>query len=115
MKLFTCVKCNEIFNLGFEYRECTGGHGGGQYTDRINAQIWGDRETVFVVGFANSTFVDALRAQIKDGDLESMMPYAGGYVRQGRPFTAFIIPESAPSVKHVEQKFDPIVVEKCVD
>lgn len=111
MKLFCCVKCNEIFNLGFTYKECPGGHGGGQYVDHINAQVWGDRETIFVLGFANSTFEDALRAQIKLGDQTGMMNYPGGPVRKGRDFAAFIIPESAPSVKRVDAKFDPINVD----
>lgn len=115
MKLLTCVKCNAIFKLDYTYRECEGGHGGGQYVDNINAQIWGNREEIFVLGFANSSFVDALRAQIKHGDQEGMMPYTGGFVRKGRDFTAFIIPESAPSVKRVEAKFDQIEVDKNVD
>lgn len=115
MKIICCVKCNQIFNLGFDYQECRGGHGGGQYTDAINAQIWGNREEIFVLGFANSTFIDALRAQIKDGDQTGMMPYGGGFERKGRDFTAFIIPESASSITHVDERFEPIKPFKQVD
>ncbi len=104
MKLFTCIRCHEIFNLSNEYRECSGAHGGGQYTDHINAKVWGDRNLIFTLGFANSTFEDALHAQIKDGDQTGTMNYPGGPVRKGRDFTAFIIPESAPSVKRFATK-----------
>lgn len=104
MKIFFCTRCHELFNLGYEYKECSGKHGGGKYVDNLNAEVWGDREIVHLLGFANSTLADALRLQIKDGDQEGMMPYGQGFVRKGRDFTAFIIPESAPTVKRTEKK-----------
>jgi hypothetical protein len=72
--------------------------------DRINANVWGDPKTTFVIGFANTSFEDAMHAQLKDGDNPGMMPYAGGYVHKGRDFAAFIIPDSAPSVKRFVTK-----------
>lgn len=98
MKLICCARCNEVFSLGYTYKECTGGHGGGMYIGTLNAKVWGPKELILVLGFANSSFVDAARAQLRDGDLKETMRYPGGPVTKGRDFTAFIIPESAPTV-----------------
>lgn len=111
VKLLLCVVCNQIFNLSHTYAECRGAHGGGQYVDEVNAQVWGDREKIFVLGFANGSLVSALREQIQDGDLDEKMRYGGGFETVGRDFTAFIIPESASSVERVAKRFDPIVVD----
>lgn len=108
MKLLTCAKCNQVFNLGFEYQECRGGHGGGQYTDRLNAKVWGDPANIFVLGFANSSFVNALHDQVHYGD--QLAEYLPGYgvVPKGREFTAFVIPNAALTVTRVADRFDPI-------
>ena len=98
MKLLLCAKCNEVFNLGYTYKECAGGHGGGMYIGDINARVWGPKERIFVLGFANGSMVQALRDQIASGDLPKTMRYAGETVSPGRDFDAFVIPESAPSV-----------------
>ena len=110
MKLLLCGRCNEVFSLSKEYAECKGGHGGGQYIDDLNAKIWGPEERIFILGFANLSLVDALRAQIKDGDQPADFYYAGKMTPKGREFTAFVIPAAADSVERVADRFEPIVV-----
>ncbi len=99
MKLLFCAKCEEIQKLWFEYKECKCGQCGGQYTDNLNAKIWGNPETTFVLGFANRSFIQALRDQMIIGDSEIKMNYAGEVTTKGRDFTAFVIPNAARSVK----------------
>mgnify|MGYP000004596956 CR=1 FL=1 len=111
MKLFCCGKCNQIFNLSVDYKECKGGHGGGQYIDYVNAKVWGDPTRIFVLGFANTSFVNALRDQINQGDRPADFYYAGKLTPKGREFTAFVIPEAADSIIRVIEKFQPIEVE----
>lgn len=114
MKLICCATCNEVFNLSYSYKECEGGHGGGQYVDSLNAKVWGDLTQIFVLGFANSSLVSALRNQVQHGDLPADFGYGGKIVSKGRDFTAFVIPKSAPSIERVTQRFDPIPVEVTV-
>ena len=111
MKLFLCVKCNQIFNLTYDYKECKGSHGGVQYIDNINAKVWGDLANIFVLGFANSSLSAALRDQVNHGDLAPTMRYAGRLTPPGRDFTAFVIPESANSIQRVNERFEPIEYE----
>jgi len=108
MKLLCCAKCNQVFNLSFDYKECNGGHGGGQYIDRLNVQVWGDLANIFVLGFANTSFTGALRDQLNNGDQAPNFYYAGKMTPRGREFTAFVIPEAADSVIRVPDRFDPI-------
>lgn len=104
MKLFLCVTCNQVFNLSREYKECRGQHGGGVYTDNVNARVWGEIDKVFVLGFDNSTLAQALREQIQYGDLAPVPMRGYGVVSPGREFDAFIIPDSASSVERTEHK-----------
>jgi predicted nucleic acid-binding Zn-ribbon protein len=108
MKLLICTRCNSVFNLVLgETKTCSCGQCGGRYVDQVRAEWWGDSETAFLLGFANSTLVTALRAQLDQGDSVDTMLYAGKQVAKGREFTAFVIPESAPSVcKLTEQPKD---------
>ena len=108
MKILCCGKCNQLFNLSFEYQECHGGHGGGQYIDHVNAKIWGDPTQIFILGFANTSFINALRDQINLGDRTDSFNYGGTIATKGREFTAFVIPDSADSITRVPDKFDPI-------
>lgn len=114
MKLLCCSICNQVFNLSNVYTECQGGHGGGQYTDRLNAKVWGPKDKVFVLGFANGSFIDALRSQIRHGDSDELMHYAGKMTPVGRAFTAFVIPDSADSILRVAERFEPIAVSKDI-
>lgn len=109
MKLLLCIKCNQIFNLSGVYKECDGNHGGGQYINRLDAKVWGDRESIFVLGFTNSSLGSALRNQLQNGDLPADFGYGGRVVSKGREFTAFIIPDSAASIIRTDEKFDPVI------
>jgi hypothetical protein len=108
MKLILCARCNQVFNLSRSYRECDGGHGGGQYIDNLNARVWGPKERIYVLGFANGSLVDALRDQQQLGDQTPVYMPGYGITSPGREFTAFIIPDSAGSVERVADRFEPI-------
>lgn len=102
MKLLICTWCNSVFNLKKnEIKTCSCGRCGGQYTNEIDAEYWGDKQTTYLIGFANSTLVTALRDQRDLGDSTQTMPYAGKNVAKGREFTAFVIPDSTPSVRRI--------------
>jgi hypothetical protein len=108
MKLLCCGKCNEVFNLSTQYKECSGGHGGGQYVSNVDAKVGGDPTRIFVLGFANTSFIGALRDQLSIGDRADDF-YSGGSGRpKGREFTAFVIPEAADSVIRVLDRFEPL-------
>jgi hypothetical protein len=69
MKLLFCISCNETFNLGLDYKECAGKHGGGKYVTNNTANIWGSKQEIIVLGFANSSFHSAVVNQANNGDL----------------------------------------------
>lgn len=73
--------------------------------DSVTAKVWGPRDKIFVLGFANGSFVSALQDQIAFGDRKEQMRYGPGFETKGRDFTAFVIPDSATSVIRVEQDF----------
>lgn len=112
MKLLLCVTCNQVFNLNQDYAECRGGHGGGQYIGNLNAKVWGPKDKVFLLGFANSTLAAALRDQIRVGDRTPEYLPGYGMTPKGREFTAFVIPDAAESVAWVDDRFEPIVAPK---
>ena len=109
MKLLLCAKCNQVFNLAFHYKECDGGHTGGQYIDNLNAKVWGDLTNAFVLGFANTSLTGALRDQLNIGDQPPSYLPGYGLTPKGREFTAFVIPDAAESVERVLERFEPIV------
>ena len=111
MKLLLCIRCNEVFNLGFTERACSGQHTGGRYVDELNARVCGSRQDMQVLGFANSTLVQALRQQIFRGDSSETMQYAGKEVARGRDFGAFVIPYSADSVVRFETRAEYLAQE----
>jgi hypothetical protein len=84
MKLLLCPECSDIFNLQEHVKTCGCGHAWGQYIDELNAVYSGG----IPLGFANSTFFQALEAQPKDGD--------------GKTFTAFVIPVYCPTFKEIK-------------
>jgi hypothetical protein len=61
----------------------------------LTAKIWGTKELITTLGFANTSFIDAVRKQIIEGDSKT---------GRGREFTAFVIPNSAGSVQHYETR-----------
>lgn len=101
MKLMLCVRCNDVFKLGMSLKRCECGSCGGMYlADGFNSVVFGEKNKAFCLGFANSSLLGALGNQISSGDLPKTMPYgSAGLVSPGREFSAFVIPESAPSVK----------------
>ena len=56
--------------------------------------------------------MNAIRKQYREGDSTEMMPYAGKMTPKGRDFTAFVIPEAADSINRVNERFEPIKVNK---
>jgi hypothetical protein len=104
MKLMCCAKCSQVFSLGHTYRQCDGGHCGGLYVGDLRARVWGQKGNMFVLGFANSSFTDALFMQLAKGDLPADFRYAGNYVSPGREFKAFVMPDVVDVITHFETK-----------
>ena len=77
MKLLFCKECKDVFRLWEDSeRKCRCGQSGGKYTNLIDAYYFGPATPL---GFANSSFVDALENQPEEG--------------MGKVFTAFVIPK----------------------
>ena len=83
MKLLLCPKCSDIFNLQAHVKTCGCGQARGQYIDNINAVYSGG----IPLGFANTTFLEAVRRRPQAGD--------------GNTFTAFVIPVICPTFKEL--------------
>ena len=100
MKLLYCRGCGDIFQLSFNYKECSCKTTSGNYLeDGITAEVFTlNRHTAVVLGFANSSFKSAVGEHLAMGDLPATMPYCGKMVSPGRDFKAFVIPDSADSV-----------------
>jgi len=101
MKLILCIKCSDVFSLRVTDRACSCGACGGRYLDDFNAEIWGDPSKYMILGFNNSSLVDACKKQLTEGDLLESMGGIYGDQPVGRRFEAFIIPEAARSVSRV--------------
>ena len=84
MKLLLCPDCGDIFNIKEVEKTCTCGLTRGHYVDNLNAIYSGG----IPLGFANSTFLKAVREQPQSG--------------RGKEFTAFVIQKDCPTFK--EQK-----------
>lgn len=101
MKLLFCLNCGDVMSLRTQHsRECECGAVSGRYIDDLNVEVTGNP---IVLGFANQSFLNAVRIQLARGDSLETMDYAGGKVTKGRSFEAFVIPESANSVKRVNK------------
>jgi hypothetical protein len=93
MKLLYCPHCYDVRKLGGPYpvpalpTKCRCEKSWGMYTDHINAVYGGD---AVMLGFSNPS----LRYAIEDN--LTRPPRADG---KGRSFEAFIIPDSAPTVR----------------
>lgn len=77
MKLLLCLDCDDIFNLDYEIKSCKCGATKGKYIDKLNAIYSG--VNAIPLGFANSSFVSAIKNQPIDNFL-------------GKRFTAFVVP-----------------------
>lgn len=95
MKLLVCLLCDDVFSLRSRKRSCQCKSTAGKYlSDKLTAEFTGPG---LLLGFANSTYGDAIREQITRGD-EGLLPMGFGPYRdelKGRDFTAFVIPASA--------------------
>jgi hypothetical protein len=101
MKLLACLLCDDVFSLRSRKRTCQCKSSSGKYLkDNLTAEYTGP---CLLLGFANSTYIQAVRDQVKQGD-EGLTPMDFGPYNQelkGRDFTAFVIPESAKTAKRI--------------
>ena len=86
MKLLLCMKCDDIFNLRRHKKTCSCGEVAGQYESDGWHAWFKLSEYAVPIGFANPSFLDAIRHQPPEGQM-------------GREFTAFIIQENCPTFK----------------
>lgn len=82
MKLIFCPKCQDVLKLQPFKRNCQCGAAFGYYLNEINAEIGGK---AIPVGFANSSFAEALRSRPETGS--------------GSRFEAFVIPKTCETIK----------------
>ena len=101
MKLLLCLKCSDVVKLRKSVPYCECGKSSGRYLDDINAEYRGD--DAMLLGFANGSLIEAIREQQRKGDSELTFEH-GVYAGQpeGRKFTAFVIPESATSIRKLK-------------
>jgi hypothetical protein len=93
MKLLLCAGCNDLFNLRLQQeRICSCGQTGGIYTDKSNAEYWGDK--AIPLGFDNTSLVAAIRLQRVTGDRADKL---------GHRFNAFLIPDAASTMKKIKR------------
>ncbi len=60
MKLLLCLKCGDIFNLTMAEKQCSCKQTLGKYINRIDVKITGNCK---VIGFANTSFIEAIQIQ----------------------------------------------------
>lgn len=87
MKLLLCKECQDVVRLIQEKRVCKCGKVGGKYIDDLNAVYFG--EMAIPIGFANSTLVQAVHNQPKNG--------------MGENFIAFVIPKISSTYKLISE------------
>jgi len=89
MKLIFCPDCQDVISLRQteNYRTCVCGRSGGRYINSLGAELTGK---AIPVGFANSSFSDALNNQPENG--------------QGELFVAFVIPKNCLTVTYTNKK-----------
>ena len=86
MKLLYCNNCQDVFRLYKTTSTCLCSDSGGHYkTDGLNAIYYGP---AVPLGFANPSFVAAIRSQPEWGN--------------GFEFTAFVIPKVCPTMVHID-------------
>ena len=86
MKLLFCNTCRDIVKLSRTTRTCQCGATGGHYReDGVNAIYYGP---AIPLGFANSSFYEAIDGQPEYGD--------------GYRYTSFVIPKVCPTMVHID-------------
>ena len=91
MKLLACHNCSEIFSLSFDNKYCKCKNVSGKYVSSNKAAINGTKGTFSVIGFNNTSFINAIKKQIKLGNLPN---------GSGREFIAFVLPDGIDSVEY---------------
>lgn len=85
MKLVLCIKCEGIFILKRDLRQCHCGKSQGRYLeDNLTAEVSG--EHAVPLAFSNDSFIEALRNRPESG--------------MGSNFRAWVIPKQCPTVKN---------------
>jgi hypothetical protein len=97
MKLLMCTECGDIFNLKYKTKLCSCRKTEGRYVDELNATYSGP---AIPIGFANTSFLEASRRQSLINEIEQDSSEEPR-VWAGEEFTAFIIPEWAPSLEKI--------------
>ena len=97
MKLLLCKVCTTIFSLSTKEKSCDCGKTKGRYTDNINATYSGP---AMPIGFANSSFLKAIRIQEFLNEKEVNNP---DVCCKGEDFTAFTIPDWATTIKKLDE------------
>jgi hypothetical protein len=100
VKLVLCIRCSDVVKLSETARQCQCGECGGIVTDDLSAEVYGGDKAV-VLGILNSSLVDAISAQMREGDLTERVGGIYGDEVKGREFVAFVIPDSAPTVRRM--------------
>lgn len=82
MKLIFCEKCKDVVAIRPQKRSCFCGASWGQYLNSLDAVFGGES---IPLGFANSSFLEALRDQPTTGS--------------GAVFMAFVIEKNCPTFR----------------
>lgn len=88
MKLIFCTECQSTVTLKpKKVRACECGNVQGAYVNDLDAKFASQSDRYFLIGYANSTFQQAVFDCNKHGEPGGM----------GVEFTAFVIPEPCPT------------------
>ena len=105
MKLIYCLSCDSSVRLvGEESRQCECGDVHGIYKDDLNAIFVAHSENYVLLGYANSTFVKAVKDYKKNGSPDGW----------GLNFSAFVIPEPCSTFVRVSEKEYKKFCETCL-
>lgn len=89
MKLLYCTQCKDIVLLHARERKCYCGESSGRYLDALNAEYSGP---CLMLGIDNGSLREAVHSHKSHPD-----------GLRGIRFEAFIIPETAPTIKHKKE------------
>ena len=97
MKLIFCPKCEDVIKLQKqEIRFCKCEKSAGYYLNNLDAAICGE---AIPIGFANQSFVEALKNRPEMG--------------MGERFEAFVIPHKTPTINKVDPMERILTTIKC--
>jgi len=84
MKLILCRKCQDVFKLQYDRRECNCGEAWGKYEDDGYHARYGGQSAV-PIGFGNGSLATAVKNQPLEG--------------RGLRFDAFVISKECPTMR----------------